>query len=43
MHPLSSLGMGGVKNFRKVFAGGRDQKFLFWWGGYIVGEREGEW
>ena len=22
----------GVKNFRKVFAGGEGQKFLFWWG-----------
>ena len=26
----SSFGEGGVKNFRKVFAGGEGQKFLFW-------------
>ena len=40
----SSLGEGGVKNFRKVFARGKRgggggseiQKFLFGWGGYIV-------
>lgn len=30
----------GVKNFTKVFAGGEGgQKFLFWWGDYIVAER----
>ena len=32
MHPTFSLeGEGGVRNFRKMFAGGREgQKFLFW-------------
>ena len=29
--PPLQLG-AGVKNFRKVFAGGESQKFLFWWG-----------
>ena len=39
--PPSSLGEG-VNIFRKVFTvrgGGRGQKFLFWWGGYIFGMR----
>ena len=44
MHPPPAWGGRGVKNFRKVFAGGRGQKFLFWWRGgvNVVGEMWGE-
>ena len=40
MYPLPPAWGRGVKNFRKVFAGGGEvQKFLFWWetgGGHVI-------